>query len=110
MTYKIKYTRSSAQDIRNMKEYILRTFKYRELGERFTEKMKVATSKLKTFPKGYGTIDFQYRGYDIYLKPYRTYLFFYIVDEANATVTILRVLQDGMNWKFILKRWLEEKQ
>ena len=72
MTYKIKYAHSGAEDIRNMKEYILRTFKYHVRGERFTEKMKAATNKLKTLPKGYGTIDFQYCGYDIYLKPYRT--------------------------------------
>ena len=45
----------------------------------------------------HNTIGFCYRGYDIHLKSYLTYLFFYIVDEDNATVTVLRVLQDGMN-------------
>ena len=41
--YKIEYTFSSRDDMRKMKKYILDTFKYRELGENFTKKMKEAT-------------------------------------------------------------------
>ena len=40
--YKIEYTYSSRVDIRQMKKYILDQFKYRELGEDFTRKMKEA--------------------------------------------------------------------
>lgn len=108
--YKIKYTYSSRDDIRRMKKYILDQFKYRELGENFTRKMKETANSLKTLPGGYDTVCFQYRGYDIHLKPYRTYLFFYIVDEEETSVTILRVLQDGMNWQFIIRRWLEQNE
>lgn len=76
--YKIEYTFSSRDDMRKMKKYILDTFKYRELGENFTKKMKEASEGLKTLPTGFDTVGFQYRGYDIHLKPYRTYLFFYV--------------------------------
>ena len=48
--YKIEYTFSSRDDMRKMKKYILDTFKYRELGENFTKKMKEATEGLKTLP------------------------------------------------------------
>ena len=106
--YKIEYTFSSLDDMRKMKKYILDTFKYRELGENFTKKMKEATEGLKTLPTGFDTVGFQYRGYDIHMKPYRTYLFFYVVDNEKKTVTVLRVMQDGMDWQFILKRWLKD--
>ena len=106
--YKIEYTFSSLDDMRKMKKYILDTFKYRELGEIFTKKMKEATEGLKTLPTGFDTVGFQYRGYDIHMKPYRTYLFFYVVDNDKKTVTVLRVMQDGMDWQFILKRWLKD--
>lgn len=106
--YKIEYTFSSRDDMRKMKKYILDTFKYRELGENFTKKMKEATEGLKTLPTGFDTVGFQYRGYDIHMKPYRTYLFFYVVDNEKKTVTVLRVMQDGMDWQFILKRWLKD--
>lgn len=93
-----------------MKEYILNTFKYRELGENFTKKMKEAVKEIKKLPTGYSQIGLQYRGYDIYIKPYRTYLFFYVIDEQRRTVTMLRVLQDGMNWEYIIKQWIRENQ
>lgn len=104
--YKIKFTYSSRDDMKQMKKYILTTFKYREIGDNFSKKMKEATNALKTVPKGFDKVGMKYYEYDIYLKPYRTYLFFYIVDELTQTVTIIRVMQDGMNWKNILKRWL----
>ncbi len=107
--YRIKYTYSSRDDIRRLKKYILNNFKYRELGENFSEKIKTAVDGLRTFPTGYNTTGIQYRGYDIYLKPYRTYLLFYIVDDGSSAVTILGVLQDGMNWQYILKRWMNEQ-
>lgn len=105
--YKVEYTFSSRDDMRKMKKYILDTFKYCELGESFTKKMKEAAEGLSTLPTGFDTVGFQYRGYDIHLKPYRTYLFFYVVDDEKKTVTVLRVMQDGMDWQFILKRWLK---
>ncbi len=107
--YKIKFTYSSRDDIRGMKKYILENFKYRELGENFTKKIKTAVEGLKAFPKGHNATGIRYRGYDIYLKPYRTYLLFYIVDDDLSVVTVLRVLQDGMNWQYILKRWISEQ-
>lgn len=107
--YKIKYTYSSRDDIKGMKKYILDNFKYRELGENFTKKIKAGVDGLKVFPLGHSTTGMHYRGYDIYFKPYRTYLLFYTVDEDLSVVTILRVMHDGMNWQYILNRWLYEQ-
>ena len=107
--YSVEYTYSARDDMLGMKKYILDTFKYRELGDSFVKKMKEAEKSLKVLPAGYNTVGFQYRGYDIHLKPYKSYLFFYVIDEEKAVLTVLRVLQDGMNWEYILKRWLSEQ-
>ncbi len=107
--YKIRYTYSSRDDIRRIKRYILDNFKYRELGENFTKKVKTAVDGLRTLPTGYSTTGIRYRGVDIYLKPYHTYLLFYTVDDGASVVTVLRVLQDGMNWQYILKHWIHEQ-
>ena len=56
---------------------------------------------------GYGTTGFVYRGYEIYMKPTNNHLLFYIIDEAKKIVTILRVLQDGMDWEYIIGCWIE---
>lgn len=57
--YKVVYSYSSRDDMRNMKRYIFDTFKYRELGENFTKKMKDAAEGLKILPTGFDTIGFQ---------------------------------------------------
>lgn len=59
---------------------------------------------LDTFPSGNEQSGFTYRGYEIYFKPYQTYLLFYTIDEYQKTVVILRVLQDSQNWKYIIGR------
>ena len=70
--------------------------------------MKKILSSLDTFPSGHSSTEFSYKGYNIYLKPRNTYLIFYIIDENTLTVTILRVLQDGKDWKPIIFDWLHD--
>jgi len=45
------------------------------------------TESLETFPFGYRGISFEYRGYEIRLKPYDSYHIFFIVDTDIRTVT-----------------------
>ena len=58
-------------------------------------------------PNRYMTTGFQYRGYDIYLKPKNGHLLFYTIDDTDMIVTVLRVLQDGMDWEYIIGQWIE---
>ena len=85
-------------------------FKYQEFSDNHTKIIKDAVNDLRVLPKRYTTTDFSFRGYDIYLKPYRTYLLFFTVNEETGTVTILRILKDGMNWQFILRKWISEQE
>lgn len=105
--YRVEIAESGKRDIRDIKKYILDNFKYRELGENFSRKIKKAVMGLDAFPQGYGKVGLVYRGYEIYLKPADTHLLFYVIDEPQKKVTVLRVMQDGMNWQFILKRWTQ---
>lgn len=110
VNYKVLIVRSAQQDIKEKKKYIIDTFKYRELGKNFSKKMKKAAIELEILPQGHCRTEFAYRGYDIYMKPSNTYLLFYAIDEIGQVVTVLRVLQDGMDWKYIIKRWIRENQ
>lgn len=109
MKYKVLITDIAKEDIKEKKKYILRNFKYREYAEHFSRKMKKAVQELDTLPDGYGTTGFRYRGYDIYLKAYKNYLLFYTVDKSTDTVTVLRILQDGMDWENIIRQWISRK-
>lgn len=106
--YKVVISQSAKLDIKEKKRYILQQFKYREYAENFSEKIKKAVLRLDTLPTGYHATGFQYRGYNIYLKPCESYLIFYTVDEEKKIVTILRVMQDGMDWQYIVHKWLKE--
>ena len=94
-------------DVKNKKRYILENFKYRDYAQDFSAKIKKAVRELDTFPTRYGITGFQYRGYDIYMKPNSNHLLFYTVDEEKMVVTVLRVLQDGMDWEYIVRQWIE---
>lgn len=106
--YKIKYTYSGRDDIKEKKQYILDTFKYRGLAKRFADKIKTAVEDLRVFPLGYKATGFRYRGYDIHIKSYDSYLLFFTVDREQSEVIILRILQDRQNWEYILVRWIQQ--
>ncbi|MDO5423463.1 MAG: type II toxin-antitoxin system RelE/ParE family toxin [Eubacteriales bacterium] len=104
--YKVVITETGKLDVKEKKKYILQQFQYREYAENFSQMIKRAIMQLDTFPTGHGKTGFQYRGYDIYMKPQNNHLLFYTVNEETATVTVLRVLQDGMDWESIINRWI----
>lgn len=106
----MQYTHSSRDDMRNMKKYILQKFRYRELGENFTKKMKKTEKELESFPCRYKDTGLVYHGRVVYVKSSQSYLFFYVVNEDEKIVTVLRVLQDRMNWKYIFKNWIKNNK
>lgn len=110
MKYRVLITEIAKEDVEEKKKYILRNFKYREYADNFSREIKQAVYGLEILPVGYGTTGFRYRGYDIYLKAYKNYLLFYTVDKNTATVTVLRILQDGMDWENIIRQWISRKR
>lgn len=67
-----------------------------------------AVKTLDVFSGSHSSTGFEYRGYIIYLKFHNSCLLFYVVNEPKKTITVLRIMQDVMNWQFIIKRWQKE--
>lgn len=109
MKYRVLITEIGKEDVEEKKRYILRNFKYREYADNFSKEIKRAIQGLDTLPDGYGTTGIRYREYDIYLKAYRNYLLFYTEDKDTTTVTVLRILQDGMDWENIIRQWISRR-
>ncbi len=105
--YKVVIAQSGKADVKNKKHYILQNFKYREYAETFSAKIKEAAEELAIFPTSHQTTGFQYRNYNIYMKSQSNHLLFYVVDDDKSIVTILRVLQDGMDWEYIIQHWIQ---
>lgn len=104
--YKVVIAESGKLDIKEKKKYIIQHFKYREYAENFSQKIKKAAMQLDTLPTGNEVTGFRYRGYDIYMKSQSNHLLFYTVNEQKAVVIVLRVLQDGMDWEYIIQHWI----
>lgn len=100
--YKILLSKDALVDIRETKEYILTTFKYREYAENFSGKIKKAIRELNVFPTGYEKTGCIIEGLEIYFKPYSTYLIFFVVEDNK--ITVIRVLKDRMYWQSIIKK------
>ncbi|MGN0289330.1 MAG: type II toxin-antitoxin system RelE/ParE family toxin [Lachnospiraceae bacterium] len=100
--YKIVLSKDALQDIKNIKTYILETFKYRVYAENFSKKIKAAIKALDPFAEGYEKTRFTIEGLEVYYKPYSTYLIFFVVEDA--IVTVIRILKDRMYWQAIINR------
>lgn len=105
--YKVVIAQSGKIDVKNKKRYIIQNFQYREYAENFSSKIKKAVEELAIFPTSNQLTGFKYRGYDIYMKPQSNHLLFYTIDDDKGIVTVLRVLQDGMDWEYIIQRWIQ---
>lgn len=105
--YKVVIAQSGKNDVKNKKRYIIQNFKYREYAENFSSRIKKAAEELAIFPISHPLTGFKYRGYDIYMKPQSNHLLFYTIDDDKGIVTVLRILQDGMDWEYIIQRWIQ---
>lgn len=105
--YKVVIAQSGKADVKNKKSYIIQNFKYREYAENFSMKIRKAAEELAIFPTSHKTTGFQYRGYNIYMKPQSNHLLFYTIDDDSGVVTVFRILQDGMDWEYIIGQWVQ---
>lgn len=100
--YKIRLTPDAKNDIAQLKRYILTTFKYRETAEAFSKNIRRAILKLSPFSEAYEKTGLTIQGYEVYYKPYSTYLIFFVVEEDE--VIVIRILKDRMYWQSIIRR------
>ena len=104
--YSIRFVPSARDDLARMKRYILNEFKYYEYGVSFDNKIKEASKIIKNSPTSFQATEFTYKGFEIYMRCVKSYLFFYVVDDKK--ISVLRVLKDGMNWEYIMKLWIRQ--
>ena len=103
MQYSITETDESISDVINLAKYIKYHLENPKTAEDFVAVYDIASRELSIFPKGYRGIDLEYWNYEIRIKPFGTYNIFFVVDEKQHEIVILRVLKDLQNWNQILR-------
>ena len=103
MSCKIVETLEAKADVKNFVHYILNKFRNGQAAKNFIEIYDNEIHQLDVFPKAYRSIGIKYRGYEIRMKPFDTYNLFFVVDTADETIIILRVLKNLQNWQKIIR-------
>lgn len=100
--YKVILSKDAVEDIKQIKQYILLKFKYKEYAENFSIQIKSAINALRVFTKACCRTEYIIEGYEIFYKPHSTYLIFFIIDGSN--VIVIRILKDRMHWQSVIER------
>lgn len=102
MKYRLLETKEAINDVADKAIYMITKFSNKEAANDFIDAYDKQLDSLKTFPFGYRGISMEYRGYEIRIKSFGTYNMFFVVDQEQNAVIVLRVLKDRQDWKFIL--------
>ena len=103
MLYDVVETDEAIEDIVNFATCIKRKFKNQQAIDNLLNNYDKQVQSLMAFPTGYRGISVEYRGYEIRIKPFDTYNLFFVVNEEEQRVTILRVLKNRQDWQRILR-------
>ena len=74
------------------------------IGSNLKQELKNEISNLGNFPRKFSSTRIRYRDYLIHKKVYKSYLIFYIIDDKEKRVYVLRVIKELMNWNRILRK------
>lgn len=107
MSYKIEFTQTAKEDLRDIALYIAEESKEISIALRFVEKLQNSVEQLKSFPlsgacpKDRVLCSFGYR-----FLVHKDYLTFYTVDEEKKTVYIEAVFNSKKDYTRVLLRLL----
>ncbi|TGA98319.1 type II toxin-antitoxin system RelE/ParE family toxin [Sporolactobacillus shoreae] len=101
--YKLSMTQIAVNDLHEISEYIAKELREPETARSLVIKIKEAVMGLSEMPARYAFVADQYlssRG--IRWLMVDRYIFFYLIDEEEFTVIVVRILYGKRNWKQFL--------
>ena len=107
MSYKVLVTDEAIEDIFNLVKYIHIDLGNPDAAERLYMNLNREVTNLDNFPLKFPDSGIKYRGYVIHKKIYQSYLIFYIINDEEQTVYVLRILKEIMNWRRILEKKIQ---
>ncbi len=66
--------------------------------------LKQEVNSLGDFPLKFSEAGIKYKGYMIHKKVYKSYIIFYIINNKEQEVYVLRVMKSITNWQKILRK------
>ena len=107
MTYKVLFTDTAKEDLREIAFSIAEISKDRELAKHFVMELRKNCEILETFPEG-GAVPrdrvLKSAGYRFLV--YKDYLTFYLVDKEHALVYIMAVFNGKKDYLRVMRKYL----
>lgn len=101
--YKIVSTPEAELDYRNIFEYIAYNFKMPKIAINLISSIKIKINSLKDAPKRYKIFDEEpWRSRELHYFIADKYLVFYLVKDETKEVWIMRIMHQGMDYKYNL--------
>ena len=97
MEFRIQQTEEAIDDVSRMAAYMMETLHNQKAADDFLAMYNRQIDLLRTFPLGCRGIQYHYHGYQVMQKSFGTYYIFYIIDNSEHLITILRVLKHTQN-------------
>ena len=104
MKYKVLLTNEATDDVFNLIRYIQIELCNPDAANKLYMNLKREVNNMGDFPLKFADSRIKYRGYTIHKRAYQSYLLFYIINDEDQTVYVLRILKDIMNWRNILQK------
>ncbi len=103
MNYKVLVTDEATEDIFHLVKYVYVDLCNPDAADKLYSNLNREVNNMGNFPLKFSDSGLKYRGYIIHKKVYQAYLLFYVIDNEEKKVFILRVLKDIMNWRRIIQ-------
>lgn len=96
MNYKVKLTPNAKQDLRSIFEYIAYELKSVQTAAGLLDRLDKEIASLNQMPERFRVYDKEpWRSRNLRIMPVEHYLVFYITDNENKTVTVIRIMYGG---------------
>ena len=98
MIYDVKITRQARLDLKTIYEYIANVLLEPVTAEKQYTRIENAVYSLDHMPERHRRYDKEpWRSRNLRVKPIDNFVLFYIVDNQNHTVTVMRIMYGGRN-------------
>ena len=100
MTWNVFYTDSAQRDLQSIYDYIADVLLEPDIANKQTDRLIYAADSLEHMPFRYRLCDYEpWRSKGLRVMPVDNYVVFYMPDESQSTVAIIRIMYGGRDIK-----------
>lgn len=102
--YQVQYSAEALDDLRRIYQYIANELKAPQAARGQVDRIRKAIRSLSTTPDRFSTVDWEpWLTMGMRKIPVNNYLAFYLVENTDSTVTVVRIFYSGRNIEEIIQ-------